>query len=94
MNEEWTEKERKMFIAGYCQSKMENRWILVSEAMPGEDNAFGISISELVQVTVEDENGVRFSSADSTISGEWCGFYDKNRVIAWKPLDEYWKGEE
>lgn len=53
------------------------------------------TISNIVQVTYEFETGERIVGISNTLDGKWKKepTYKGKRIIAWKPLDEPYKGE-
>lgn len=53
------------------------------------------TISDIVQVTYEFETGERIVGISNTLDGKWKKepTYKGKRIIAWKPLDEPYKGE-
>lgn len=73
------------------------KWIPVSERLPDEreeEDESGLDetymTSDLVLVTVVDDEKNTFVSDDIIVDGEWVNFGDFNycRVIAWKPMPE------
>ena len=88
------------------------RWTPVTEKMPEEKDSFFAKFwgtdkwneymfrgrSELVEVTVELEDGTRYTDASRTRDGKWDIEMNhgavKKKVVAWKPMSEPWKGEE
>lgn len=74
----------------YSNSEIPNysdRWIPCNERMPEEhmDKELHMS-SDLVQVTMIDEDGNSYVLDDCTLDGEWCNAGDLFEVIAWQPL--------
>lgn len=76
----------------------ENQWIPVSERLPEEREVKGISMSDVVMVTVYDieRDKVMGVNCDMTIDGKWQGYQscDGSEVIAWQPLPEPYKESE
>lgn len=87
-----------------------DEWIPCSESMPEEheeqqpiiDSATlaeidvrYYTVSDRVQVTIEDETGRRFVCDDCTVNGRWYNFNEDLgfEVLAWQPLPEPWRGE-
>jgi hypothetical protein len=86
-------------------------WIPVTKKMPEEKDSFFAKFwgtdkwneymfrgrSELVEVTVELEDGTRYTDASRTRDGKWDIEMNhgavKKKVVAWKPMSEPWKGE-
>jgi hypothetical protein len=87
------------------------RWILVTKDMPPEHDTMFAKYwgtdrwnkymfrkrSDLVEVTVELDDGTRVTEASRTRDGKWAieeehGFVHK-KVVAWKPMSAPWKGE-
>lgn len=84
-------------------------WIPVTEKMPEEehDTIFAKywgtdrwnkcmfrKRSDLVEVTVELEDGTRYTDASCTRDGKWDveeGHGVKKKVVAWKPMSAPWK---
>lgn len=62
-------------------------WIPCNERMPEEhmDKELHMA-SDLVQVTMIDEDGNSYVLDDCTLDGEWCNAGDLFEVIAWQPL--------
>jgi hypothetical protein len=54
--------------------------------------------SDLVEVTVELEDGTRYTDASRTRDGKWDIEMNhgavKKKVVAWKPMSAPWKGEQ
>ena len=78
------------------------RWIPVSEGLPEEHSEQDEcnldevhASSDLVLVTVLDDNGNTFITDDITVDGEWVNYGNFNyfEVIAWKPMPEPYRGE-
>lgn len=74
----------------YSNSEIPNnsdRWIPCNERMPEEhmDKELHMA-SDLVQVTMIDEDGNSYVLDDCTLDGEWCNAGDLFEVIAWQPL--------
>lgn len=87
------------------------RWTPVTEKMPEEKDSFFAKFwgtdkwneymfrgrSELVEVTVELEDGTRYTDASRTRDGKWDIEMNhgavKKKVVAWKPMSAPWKGE-
>lgn len=88
-----------------------DRWIPVTKKMPEEKDSFFAKFwgtdkwneymfrgrSELVEVTVELEDGTRYTDASRTRDGKWDIEMNhgavKKKVVAWKPMSAPWKGE-
>jgi len=89
-----------------------DRWIPVTEKMPEEHDTMFAKFwgtdkwsefmfrrkSELVEVTVELEDGTRYTDASRTHDGKWDveerhGAV-KKKVVAWHYMSEPWKGEQ
>lgn len=89
-----------------------DRWIPVTEKMPEEHDTMFAKYwgtdrwnkymfrkrSDLVEVTVELDDGTRVTEASRTRDGKWAaedehGFVYK-KVVAWHPMSEPWKGEQ
>ena len=88
------------------------RWTPVTKKMPEEKNTMFAKFygtnkwneymfrgrSELVEVTVELEDGTRYTDASRTRDGKWDIETNhgavKKKVVAWHPMSEPWKGEE
>lgn len=86
-------------------------WILCSKRMPEEhDSTFAIykdthlwsdgmfeKNSDIVNVTIELEDGTRKVTSSCTIDGKWkCpkNSVVKLEIIAWQPLPDAYKGQE
>ena len=87
-------------------------WIPVTKKMPEERDTMFAKFwgtdkwneymfrkrSDLVEVTVELEDGTRYTDASRTRDGKWDIEMDhgavKKKVVAWKPMSVPWKGEE
>ena len=86
-----------------------DRWIPVTERMPEEHDTMFAKYwgtdrwnkymfrkrSDLVEVTVELDDGTRVTEASRTRDGKWAieeehGFVHK-KVVAWHPMSEPWK---
>ena len=85
-------------------------WIPVTEKMPEEKDTMFAKFwgtdkwneymfrkrSDLVEVTVELEDGTRYTDASRTRDGKWDIEMDhgavKKKVVAWKPMSAPWKG--
>ena len=48
---------------------------------------------DAVNVTVEDEEGNRFTSIDFLIDGQWACCARDEKIIAWKPMPEPYRGK-
>ena len=89
-----------------------DRWIPVTEKMPEEHDTMFAKYwgtdrwnkymfrkrSDLVEVTVELDDGTRVTEASRTRDGKWAieeehGFVHK-KVVAWHPMSEPWKKGE
>ena len=87
-----------------------DEWIPCSESMPEEHeeqqpiidpatlaeiDVRYYTVSDRVQVTIEDETGRRFVCDDCTVNGRWYNFNEDLgfEVLAWQPLPEPWRGE-
>ena len=89
-----------------------DRWIPVTKDMPEEKDTWFAKLwgtakwsefmfrrkSELVEVTVELEDGTRYTDASRTHDGKWDveerhGAV-KKKVVAWHYMSEPWKGEQ
>ena len=89
-----------------------DRWIPVTKEMPEEKDTWFAKFwgtdkwsefmfrrkSELVEVTVELEDGTRYTDASRTHDGKWDveerhGAV-KKKVVAWHYMSEPWKGEQ
>ena len=87
-------------------------WTPVTEKMPEEKDSFFAKFwgtdkwneymfrgrSELVEITVELEDGTRYTDASRTHDGKWDveerhGAV-KKKVVAWHYMSEPWKGEQ
>ena len=87
-----------------------DRWIPVAKKMPEEHDTMFAKYwgtdrwnkymfrkrSDLVEVTVELDDGTRVTEASRTRDGKWAiedehGFVHK-KVVAWHPMSEPWKG--
>lgn len=87
------------------------KWIPVTEKLPEEHDTMFAKYwgtdrwnkymfrkrSDLVEVTVELDDGTRVTEASRTRDGKWGieeehGFVHK-KVVAWHPMSEPWKGE-
>lgn len=77
------------------EQQEKERWIPVSAGLPEEhekEDESGLDetymVSDLVLVTVLDDNDVTFMADDITVGGEWVNFSNFNdcKVIAWKPM--------
>ena len=85
-------------------------WIPCSERMPEEHeeqqpiidpvtlaeiDVRYYTVSDRVQVTIEDETGRRFVCDDCTVNGRWYNFNEDLgfEVLAWQLLPEPWRGE-
>ena len=86
------------------------RWTPVTEKMPEEKDTMFAKFwgtdkwneymfrgrSELVEVTVELEDGTRYTDASRTRDGKWDIEMDhgavKKKVVAWKPMSAPWRG--
>lgn len=85
-------------------------WIPVTEKLPEEHDTMFAKYwgtdrwneymfrgrSELVEVTVELEDGTRYTDASRTYDGKWIEERHvavKEKVVAWKPMSAPWKGE-
>ena len=97
---------------GYEQGKADAapRWIPVTEKMPEEEDTWFAKFwgtdkwnefmfrkrSELVEVTVELEDGTRYTDASRTRDGKWAIEMNhgavKKKVVAWKPMSAPWRG--
>ena len=93
-------------------ANMAPEWIPVTERMPEEKDTMFAKYwgtdrwnkymfrgkSELVEVTVELEDGTRYTDASRTRDGKWDIEMNhgavKKKVVAWKMMSEPWKGEE
>ena len=79
-----------------CEDKMPTERDSIFKKFKGTDiwsNSMFERISDDVNVTIEFEDGSRKTMTAHTMDGEWrinLGVYFK--VIAWKPLPEYYKG--
>jgi hypothetical protein len=88
------------------------KWTPVTEKLPEEKDTLLFSKfwgtdkwneymfrrkSELVEVTVELEDGTRYTDASRTRDGKWDIEMNhgavKKKVVAWKPMSAPWKGE-
>ena len=87
-------------------------WIPVTKKMPEEKDTMFAKFwgtdkwnkymfrkrSDLVEVTVELEDGTRYTDASRTRDGKWDIEINhgavKKKVVAWKPMSAPWKGEE
>ena len=85
-------------------------WIPVTKKMPEEKDTMFAKFwgtdkwneymfrgrSELVEVTVELEDGTRYTDASRTRDGKWDIEMDhgavKKKVVAWKPMSAPWRG--
>lgn len=99
-------------LEAYVPDTNVGRWIQVTKKMPEEKDSFFAKFwgtdkwneymfrgrSELVEVTVELEDGTRYTDASRTRDGKWDIEMNhgavKKKVVAWKPMSEPWKGEE
>jgi hypothetical protein len=89
------------------------KWTPVTEKLPEEKDTLLFSKfwgtdkwneymfhrkSELVEVTVELEDGTRYTDASRTRDGKWDIEMNhgavKKKVVAWKPMSAPWKGEQ
>lgn len=77
------------------EQQEKERWIPVSEGLPEEheeEDESGLDetymVSDLVLVTVLDDDDNTFMAEDVTVGGEWVNFGNFNdcKVIAWKPM--------
>lgn len=80
------------------EQQEKERWIPVGERLPeehGEQDECEHTSSDLVLITVRDDNGNTFITDDITVNGEWVNYENYNyfEVIAWKPMPEEYKGE-
>ena len=92
-------------------ASMAPEWIPVTKEMPEEKDTMFAKYwgtdrwnkymfrkrSDLVEVTVELDDGTRVTEASRTRDGKWAaedehGFVHK-KVVAWHPMSEPWKGE-
>jgi hypothetical protein len=87
-------------------------WIPVTKKMPEEKDTMFAKFwgtdkwneymfrrrSDLVEVTVELEDGTRYTDASRTRDGKWDIEMNhgavKKKVVAWKPMSAPWKGEQ
>lgn len=87
-------------------------WIPVTKKMPEEKDTMFAKFwgtdkwneymfrkrSDLVEVTVELEDGTRYTDASRTRDGKWDIEMNhgavKKKVVAWKSMSAPWKGEE
>ena len=85
-------------------------WIPVTKKMPEEKDTMFAKFwgtdkwneymfrkrSDLVEVTVELEDGTRYTDASRTRDGKWDIEMDhgavKKKVVAWKPMSAPWRG--
>lgn len=97
-----TEQEAAKLAIKALEQQDKDRWIPVSERLPDEreeEDESGLDeiymTSDLVLVTVVDDEENTFVSDDITANGEWVNFGDFNycRVLAWKPMSETYKEE-
>lgn len=86
-------------------------WIPVTEKMPEEEDTWFAKFwgtnkwnefmfrgrSDLVEVTVELEDGTLYTDASRTRDGKWDIEMNhgavKKKVVAWKPMSAPWKGD-
>ena len=99
-------------LEAYVPDTNAGKWIPVTKDMPEEKDTWFAKLwgtakwsefmfrrkSELVEVTVELEDGTRYTDASRTHDGKWDveerhGAV-KKKVVAWHYMSEPWKGEE
>ena len=78
---------RSWYQKGYQDGLNINKWIPCSERLPEEDGTY------IAWITYEGSEYTSMEEFDTVTMWDFHAFNPNNKVIAWKPLPEDYKGE-